>query len=143
MRDFEQRVLHRHGFSGRHPSCRAPGTEICPEISLPDFLYGDRSGTPSEARIKADLRLLPEYVSQAIVTRDPSTGKPGNTGVITFGIRVMPFDQQERLIDDIRAQIDPPGIRATAPRRGSAPRFSGCPCWRRTRTRRCREAATW
>jgi hydrophobe/amphiphile efflux-3 (HAE3) family protein len=109
MHSFEQRVLQRHGFSGRHPSCRTPGTEICPEISLPDFLYGDRQGTPSERRIKADLRLLPEYVSQAIVTRDPSTGEPGNTGVITFGIRVMPFDQQKRLIDDIRAQVNPPG----------------------------------
>jgi uncharacterized protein len=120
MRSFEQRVLERHGFGGRHPSCRAPGTEICPEISLPDFVYGDRNGTPSEQRIKADLRLLPEYVSQAIVTHDPSTGKPGNTGVITFGIRVMPFDQQERLIDDIRAQVNqpesgggpPPGVTA-------------------------------
>jgi predicted RND superfamily exporter protein len=29
--------------------------------------------------------------------------------VITFGIRVMPFDQQKRLIDDIRAQVNPPG----------------------------------
>jgi predicted RND superfamily exporter protein len=126
MRDFEQRVLHSHGFSGRHPSCRAPGTEICPEISLPDFLYGDRSGTPSEARIKADLRLLPEYVSQAIVTRDPSTGKPGNTGVITFGIRVMPFDQQERLIDDIRAQIGPPGS-ADGPPPGVSAQVLGLP----------------
>ncbi len=109
MHDFEQRVLHRHGFSGRHPSCRSAETQICPEISLPDFLYGDRQATPSERRIRADLRLLPEYVSQAIVTRDPTSGKPGNTGVITFGIRVMPFDQQKRLIDDIRAQVNPPG----------------------------------
>jgi hydrophobe/amphiphile efflux-3 (HAE3) family protein len=109
MHDFEQRVLHRHGFSGGQASCRSPRTEICPEISLPDFLYGDRQRTPSERRIKALLRLLPDYVSQAIVTRDPASGKPGNTGVITFGIRVMPFDQQKRLIDDIRAQVDPPG----------------------------------
>ncbi len=109
MHDFEQRVLHRHGFSGRQASCRSPQTQICPEISLPDFLYGDRRRTPSERRIRADLRLLPEYVSQAIVTRDPTSGKTGNTGVITFGIRVMPFDQQKRLIDDIRAQVDPPG----------------------------------
>jgi hypothetical protein len=126
MRDFEQRVLSSHGFSGRHPSCRAPGTEICPETSLPDFLYGDREKTPSEARIKADLRLLPDYVSQSIITRDPSTGKPGNTGVITFGIRVMPFDQQERLIDDIRAQIDPPGS-ADGPPPGVSAQVLGLP----------------
>src|SRR5205823_4138464 len=84
------------------------GTRI-PEISLPDFLYGGRQGAPSEGRIKADLRLLPKYVAQAVVTTDPATGKPGNTGVITFGIRVMPFDQQKQLIDDIRSQVNPPG----------------------------------
>jgi uncharacterized protein len=109
MHDFEQRVLRQHGFSGRHPSCRSGHTEVCPEISLPDFLYGGGRGTRSQARIKAELRLLPSYISQAIVTTDPASGKPGNTGVITFGIRVMPFDQQKRLIDDIRSQIDPPG----------------------------------
>ena len=29
--------------------------------------------------------------------------------MITFGIKVMPFDQQKELIDDIRAQVNPPG----------------------------------
>ncbi len=109
MHEFERRVLRRHGFGGRHASCRSKDTEICPEISLPDFLYGAGRGTPSRARIQADLSILPTYISQAIVTRDPATGEPGNTGVITFGIRVMPFDQQKQLIDDIRAQVDPPG----------------------------------
>ena len=115
MRAFEQRVLHRHGFSGADASCRSARTEICPEISLPDFLYGERRGTPTRARIKTTLGLLPAYISQAIVTTDPATGGLGNTGVITFGIRVMPFDQQKRLIDDIRAQIDPPGTALDPP----------------------------
>jgi predicted RND superfamily exporter protein len=109
MHDFEQRVLQRHGYVGTDPSCQAPQTEICPEISLPDFLYGDAQSTPTQSRIRTDLRLLPHYVSQAMVTTDPETGRPGNTGVITFGIKVMPFDQQKALIDDIRSQIDPPG----------------------------------
>jgi uncharacterized protein len=109
MHDFEQRVLARHGFGGRNSSCRDPGTEICPEISLPDFLYTGGRGTPSRQRIKASLSLLPEYVAQALVTTDPDTGQPGNTGLIAFGIKVMPFDQQKDLIDDIRTQVDPPG----------------------------------
>ena len=109
MHDYEQRVLARHGFHGRNSSCRDAGTEICPEISLPDFLYAGEQGTPSRQRIKASLSLLPEYVAQALVTTDPDTGQPGNTGVIAFGIKVMPFDQQKELIDDIRAQVDPPG----------------------------------
>src|SRR5947207_2881231 len=50
-----------------------------------------------------------------MVTTDPKTGRPGNTGVITFGIKVMPFDQQKALIDDIRAQINPPGGPAAPP----------------------------
>jgi uncharacterized protein len=109
MHDFEQRVLQRHGYVGSAPSCQNPDTEICPEISLPDFLYGDSTSAPSQSRIRTDLRLLPHYVSQAMVSTDPKTGKPGNTGVITFGIKVMPFDQQKALIDDIRNQVNPPG----------------------------------
>jgi hypothetical protein len=115
MHDFEQRVLARHGYVGSSPSCQSPQTEICPEISLPDFLYGDSTSAPSQSRIRTDLRLLPQYVSQAMVTTDPKTGKPGNTGVITFGIKVMPFDQQKALIDDIRDQINPPGGEAPPP----------------------------
>ena len=109
MHDFEQRVLERHGYTSATQSCQSAGTEICPEISLPDFIYGDSTTAPSRQQITTDLRLLPHYVAQAIVTTDPTTGKPGNTGVITFGIKVMPFDQQKALIDDIRNQINPPG----------------------------------
>jgi uncharacterized protein len=114
MHDFEQRVLDRHGYTGTGASCQSPDTEICPEISLPDFLYGGEDTAPSQRRIRTDLRLLPEYVAQAMVTTDES-GRPGNTGVITFGIKVMPFDQQKELIDDIRAQIDPPGAAEDPP----------------------------
>ncbi len=115
MHDFEQRVLARHGYGGRYPSCRNEGTEICPEISLPAFLYAGGRAAPSRQQIRTRLRLLPEYVAQALVTTDPATGKPGNTGVITFGIKVMPFDQQKDLIDDIRAQVDPPGTQGDPP----------------------------
>jgi uncharacterized protein len=115
MHDFEQRVLERHGYVGSSPSCQSPGTDICPEISLPDFLYGNSQTTPSQSRIRTDLRLLPPYVAQAMIATDPQTGKPGNTGVITFGIKVMPFDQQKALIDDIRSQINPPGGEAPPP----------------------------
>jgi uncharacterized protein len=115
MHDFEQRVLVRHGYVGTSQSCQSPQTEICPEISLPDFLYGDSQSAPSQSRIRTDLRLLPPYVSQAMVTTDPNTGRTGNTGVITFGIKVMPFDQQKALIDDIRNQINPPGGEAPPP----------------------------
>ena len=115
MHDFEQRVLSRHGYGGAYPTCRDERTEICPETSLPDYLYAGGRETPSQQRIKTSLRLLPPYVAQALVTTDPDTGKLGNTGVITFGIKVMPFDQQKELIDDIKAQADPPGTEDDPP----------------------------
>jgi uncharacterized protein len=115
MHGFEQRVLARHGYTSSSTSCQSSQVEICPEISLPDFLYGDSQSAPSQSSIRTDLRLLPPYVSQAMVTTDPKTGLPGNTGVITFGIKVMPFDQQKALIDDIRSQIDPPGGEGAPP----------------------------
>src|SRR5262249_14098400 len=76
--------------------------------SLPD-LFSTSQATPSKARIKEVLKLLPAYFSQAVIDLNPKTGAPGNTAVIAFGIKVMPFDQQKQLIDDIRSEIDPPG----------------------------------
>jgi hypothetical protein len=108
MKDFEGRVLAANGFGGEFPSCREERTQICPAIALPD-LFGTEQGTPSRARIREILQLLPAYFSQAVIDVDPQTGAPGHTAVIAFGIKVMPFDQQERLINDIRSQIDPPG----------------------------------
>jgi hydrophobe/amphiphile efflux-3 (HAE3) family protein len=108
MKAFETRVLDAHGFGGLFPSCRDEQTEICPAISLPD-LFSTSQGTPSQARIKEVLKLLPTYFSQAVIDVNPKTGAPGNTAVIAFGIKVMPFDQQKQLIDDIRSEIDPPG----------------------------------
>jgi hydrophobe/amphiphile efflux-3 (HAE3) family protein len=108
MKDFESRVLTAHGFGGQFPSCKDAQTEICPAIALPD-LFGSEQGTPSQTRIRQVLALLPAYFSQAVINLDPKTGAPGHTAVIAFGIKVMPFDQQKQLIDDIRSQIDPPG----------------------------------
>jgi uncharacterized protein len=108
MKDFEARVLAAHGFGGLFPSCRKEQTEICPAISLPD-LFSTSQATPSQGRIKEVLKLLPPYFSQAVIDVNPKTGAPGNTAVIAFGIKVMPFDQQKQLIDDIRSEIDPPG----------------------------------
>jgi uncharacterized protein len=114
MKDYEQRVLSSHGFTGDFPSCRDEGTEICPALSLPD-VFGDATSIPSRERIRSVLNLLPQYFSQAVIDRDPETGKLGHTGVIAFWIKVMPFDQQEQLIDDVRAAINPPGTENDPP----------------------------
>ena len=50
---------------------------------------------------------LPRYFSQNVVTADRRTAN------IAFGIRTMPLDEQKRLIDGMRAELDPPpGVEA-------------------------------
>jgi hydrophobe/amphiphile efflux-3 (HAE3) family protein len=112
MRSYKRRVLDRAGFGSDSEACVDQRTQLCPSIALPD-LFGDRD--LSRARVRRVLSLLPPYFSQAVVSVDPDTGAIGDTAVISFGIKVMPFDEQKRLIDSIRAEIDPPGTAKDPP----------------------------
>jgi hydrophobe/amphiphile efflux-3 (HAE3) family protein len=108
MSDYKRRVLSRAGFTSEATSCREQDTQLCPSIALSD-LFGGEGEVPDQGRIRRTLALLPPYFSQAVINSDPATGELGDTAVIAFGIKVMPFDEQKRLIDAIRAEIDPPG----------------------------------
>jgi uncharacterized protein len=108
MSDYKQRVLARAGYGGEASSCLEQDTRLCPSIALPD-LFGGEGAPPTQARIRRVLALLPPYFSQAVVSTDPRSGELGDTAVIAFGIKVMPFDEQKELIDAMRAEIDPPG----------------------------------
>ena len=114
MADYKQRVLDRAGFTDESSSCREQDTQLCPSISLPD-LFRAEGGPPTAEYADRVLDLLPPYFSQAVIDTDPETGERGNTAVIAFGIKVMPFDEQKQLIDTIRAEIDPPGTENDPP----------------------------
>jgi uncharacterized protein len=122
MRSFQQRVLERHGFTGQTPSCT--DADLCPAISLTD-LFGAGGGPQSEEQIRSLIEAIPPYFSQAAITRNPITGGIGDTANIAFGIRVQPLDQQQDLIEDIRAQIDPPG--GPGPPEGTTVELAGLP----------------
>ncbi|MDX6633721.1 MAG: uncharacterized protein QOG26_1726 [Solirubrobacterales bacterium] len=106
MREFQQRVLAANGFRGEFPTCAK--ARLCPAASLPD-LFASNAGGYTEERARALIDTIPRYASQAVITRNPLTGAIGHTANIAFGIRVMPLDDQQRLIEGIRRQIDPPG----------------------------------
>ena len=56
------------------------------------------------------LDAVPPYFSQAILSRSRAEG---DVASVSFLIPVMPLDEQEALIDEIRAELDPPeGISA-------------------------------
>ena len=109
MREYRERVLALGGFEA-DTTCRDEGTRICPAISLPD-LFGE--GVPDEERVEGVLALLPPYFAQAVIETDTATGETGDTALLSFGIKVMPFDEQKELIDAMRAAVDPPGLDET------------------------------
>jgi predicted RND superfamily exporter protein len=131
---FQQRVLARHGFSGSNPSCA--DAQICPALSLTDFFGGassssTSSGTSQVGDVHALVQALPCFISQIVISHrgecNPSAGTTpiGDTADIAFGIRVQPLSDQQKLIDDIRAQINPPD--GPAPPAGTTVELAGLP----------------
>jgi hydrophobe/amphiphile efflux-3 (HAE3) family protein len=110
MQEYRQRVLARHGASGDLERCE--DADLCPAIALPDLFEG--GGELTRARVDSVLSAVPPYFSQAVIARVASEGPP-DTANIAFGIPVMPLDEQQELIGDVREQIDPPGAGAASP----------------------------
>ena len=51
---------------------------------------------------------VPAYFSQGVITPDRTTAN------LAFGIRLMPLDQQKRVVDDIKRRLKPPpGVQAS------------------------------
>jgi hydrophobe/amphiphile efflux-3 (HAE3) family protein len=111
MAGFEQRVLERNGYEQGVSTCQDEDVEICPGTTLATLFAG--TDLPARGQIRELLDLLPEYFSRAVVDRDEDGD--GGTALVGFGIRVMPFDDQKALIDDIRGQLDPPGTELDPP----------------------------
>jgi uncharacterized protein len=134
---FQQRVLARHGFSGSAPSCAE--AQICPALSLTDFFGGTNassaasptSGQGGVGDVHALVQSLPCFISQIVISHrgecSPTAGTTpiGDTADVAFGIRVQPLSDQQKLIDDIRSQIDPPG--GPAPPAGTTVELAGLP----------------
>ena len=102
MADFKQRVLRANGFGGENPSCLE--TEICPGPALSDFLV--RGGGELTARdIDATLGALSPYSLRQVAPLDPETGEVGKEALLSFGIRARSLDEQQELVERVRAEI--------------------------------------
>ncbi len=119
MSGFKARVLSQHGFSGPTANCRAESTELCPGPALSDLfsltptqVQGGQATEfepPSAERVQGVLEAIPPYFSQAIL----SQSEDGDVANVSFLIPVMPLDEQEALIEEIRSELDPPaGVQA-------------------------------
>jgi len=104
MRAYQGGVLAAHGYRpGATCAQRGAGPELCPGFALTDLLRGGESSAANRAVLEA----VPPSLSQAVISRD------GHTANLAFGIRLMPLDRQQEVIDDMRARLrPPPGVSA-------------------------------
>jgi predicted RND superfamily exporter protein len=98
MRDYQAGLLKRYGYSASNGCGKA---ELCPALSLPD-LFRSEAATKDQATIRGLLDAVPPYFSQAVITADRKTA------TLAFGIKQIPLDEQQNVIDRMRADLDPP-----------------------------------
>lgn len=98
MTDYQNRLVKRFGYSSKRGCGQA---ELCPAFSLPD-LFRSGTGGRTKAQIETLLEAVPPYFSQGVITADK------RTATLAFGVRLMPLDRQQEVIDVMRDELDPP-----------------------------------
>ena len=102
MTGYQAALLKHFGYSVNRGCGKA---QLCPAFSLPDLLR-TQGANPSQASIRALLAAVPPYFSQGVITPDH------RVATLAFGIRLMPLDRQQSVIDFMRSQLHPPpGVR--------------------------------
>jgi predicted RND superfamily exporter protein len=106
MTRFQDGVLRAHGYrAGKRCTQERNAPELCPALSLPDLFRASGLG---QGEVRRLLDALPPYFSEGVITADRKTAN------LAFGIRLMPLDRQQRVVDDIEARLDPPpGVQAS------------------------------
>ena len=122
MTTYQRRVLAHFGYSAAKGCGNA---RLCPAFSLPDLFGGQTTAvsttsatatatgsahTPklSQRLIDGLLGVIPPYFSQDVITARR------RVATLAFGIRLMSLDEQQRLIEQMRASLHPPaGVRAS------------------------------
>src|SRR5439155_21312728 len=108
MTRFQQGALKAHGYKvGARCSDTKGAPELCPALSLPD-LFSSAIGSSGNANVRQLLAAVPPYFSQGVVSADRKTAN------MAFGIRLMPLDRQQRVVEDIQGRLHPPkGVQAS------------------------------
>jgi hydrophobe/amphiphile efflux-3 (HAE3) family protein len=112
MSAYQSAVLRRFGYSASRGCGKA---RLCPAFSLPDLFSAQAAanakagaGKPSQrrkltqAQVTGLLDAIPQYFSQDVITPDR------RVATLAFGIRLMSLDEQQKLIEAMRATLHPP-----------------------------------
>lgn len=100
MSAYEGEMLKRFGYSADRGCGKA---RLCPAFSLPDlFRHEGATAKLTSAEVNGLLDAIPPYFSQDVIA-------PGrHLASLAFGIRLMGLDEQQRVIDTMRASLHPP-----------------------------------
>jgi hydrophobe/amphiphile efflux-3 (HAE3) family protein len=100
MSSYESKMLERFGYTTDRGCGKA---RLCPAFSLPDLFH--REGAKKKltrAEVNGLLDAIPPYFSQAVIA-------PGrHLASLAFGIKLMSLDEQQRVIETMRAGLHPP-----------------------------------
>jgi hydrophobe/amphiphile efflux-3 (HAE3) family protein len=101
MSSYESAILKRFGYSLAKGCGRA---QLCPSFSLPELFQGEEGLTAklTQKRVSALLAALPPYFSQDVITADH------RVATLAFGIRLMPLQQQQQVIERMQSSLHPP-----------------------------------
>jgi len=96
-------MLKRFGYSSTRGCGQA---RLCPAFSLPDLFAGTsttaRTPKLTQADVQGLLDAIPPYFSQDVIAPDR------RMATLAFGIRLMSLQQQQQLIEAMRASLHPP-----------------------------------
>ena len=108
MSAYQSTVLRRFGYT----ATRGCGVaRLCPAFSLPDLFAGQLPGIEAgkqgrhkltAAQVSGLLAAIPPYFSQDVISADR------RAATLAFGIRLMSLQQQQQLIQGMRASLHPP-----------------------------------
>jgi predicted RND superfamily exporter protein len=117
MSSYESTVLRRFGYSSSSGCSRSTvdGTvdrpaQLCPAFSLPDLFRSGAGAAPgklTQRQVNGLLAAIPPYFAQDVISPDH------RTATLSFGLRLMPLSDQQRLIEQMRTELHPPaGVHA-------------------------------
>jgi hydrophobe/amphiphile efflux-3 (HAE3) family protein len=101
MSAYEARVLKRFGYSSAK-GCSA--AQLCPAFSLPELFQNEEGVATklSQKRVSALLAAIPPYFSKDVISPDQ------HVATLAFGIRLMPLQQQQSVIEGMRSSLHAP-----------------------------------
>lgn len=101
MTEYQRELTKEFRYSADRGCGKA---EVCPAFSLPDLF---QTAPKTKEDVTALLDTVPPYFSQSVVTADR------RTATMAFGIRLMPLERQQEVIESMREKLDPPpGVKA-------------------------------